>query len=187
MDGLPVGSPRGLLSIRRSRGRAYLTATPNRKPASNSRTTFYPPSLLVQRSRWCRNVDLLPIDYAFQPRLRDRLTLGGMALPRNPWAYGEKDSHLLYRYSSRHNHLDHVQRSLPSSFARSSNAPLPMHTSTCAVWSFGSMLSPVHFRRRVARLVSYYALFKWWLLLSQHPSCLCNTTSLSTLSTDSGP
>ena len=84
LDGLPVGSPLGLLSVRRLRGRIFLSATPNQQPASNSRTTFYPPSLLVQRSQWCRNVDLLPIDYAFQPRLRDRLTLGGMALPRKP-------------------------------------------------------------------------------------------------------
>ena len=56
----------------------------SQEPASSSRMTGYPPSLLVQRSRWCRNVDLLPIDYAFRPRLRDRLTLGGMALPRKP-------------------------------------------------------------------------------------------------------
>ena len=43
-----------------------------------------------------------------------------------------------------------------------------------------SNLSPVYFRRRVTRPVSYYALFKWWLLLSQHPGCLCNPTSFST-------
>ncbi|MDE3841227.1 hypothetical protein C0966_18445 [Bacillus methanolicus] len=41
-------------------------------------------------------------------------------------------------------------------------------------------LAPVHFRRRVTRPVSYYALFKWWLLLSQHPGCLSNSTSFST-------
>jgi hypothetical protein len=41
-------------------------------------------------------------------------------------------------------------------------------------------LAPVHFRRRVTRLVSYYALFEWWLLLSQHPSCLCVSTSFTT-------
>jgi hypothetical protein len=41
-------------------------------------------------------------------------------------------------------------------------------------------LAPVHFRRRVTRPVSYYALFKWWLLLSQHPGCLGNSTSFST-------
>ena len=30
------------------------------------------------------------------------------------------------------------------------------------------------------RPVSYYALFKWWLLLSQHPGCLRTMTSLTT-------
>ena len=42
------------------------------------------------------------------------------------------------------------------------------------------MLTPVHYWRRTARPVSYYALFKWWLLLSQHPGCLSNSTSLVT-------
>ena len=34
--------------------------------------------------RGCRNVCLLCIGYAFRPRLSSRLTLGGLALPRNP-------------------------------------------------------------------------------------------------------
>src|SRR5262249_23706524 len=42
------------------------------------------------------------------------------------------------------------------------------------------MLSPVHYRRRTPRPVSYYALFKWWLLLSQHPGCPRNPTSFRT-------
>src|SRR5439155_26403202 len=41
-------------------------------------------------------------------------------------------------------------------------------------------LSPVHYRRRNPRPVSYYALFKWWLLLSQHPGCLRTPTSFRT-------
>ena len=45
---------------------------------------------------------------------------------------------------------------------------------------FGRTLSPVHYRRRVPRPVSYYALFKWWLLLSQHPGCLRSPTSFRT-------
>ena len=45
---------------------------------------------------------------------------------------------------------------------------------------FGAMLSPVHYRRRTPRPVSYYALFKWWLLLSQHPGCLGGPTSFRT-------
>ncbi len=46
--------------------------------------------------------------------------------------------------------------------------------------SFGFLLIPGHYRRQTARSVSYYALFKWWLLLSQHPDCHSNSTSLVT-------
>ena len=31
-----------------------------------------------------RNINLLSIVYAFRPRLRDRLTLGGFTFPRKP-------------------------------------------------------------------------------------------------------
>ena len=34
--------------------------------------------------QWCRNIHLLPIAYALRPRLRIRLTLGGLTLPRKP-------------------------------------------------------------------------------------------------------
>ena len=49
-----------------------------------------------------------------------------------------------------------------------------------AVRRFGEPLSPVHYRRGTPRPVSYYALFKWWLLLSQHPGCHCIITSFLT-------
>ncbi len=41
--------------------------------------------------------NLLAIAYAFQPRLRDRLTQGRRALPWKPWVFGEGDFHPLYR------------------------------------------------------------------------------------------
>ncbi len=41
--------------------------------------------------------NLLPITYAFQPRLRGRLTQGRRALPWKPWVFGEGDFHPLYR------------------------------------------------------------------------------------------
>ena len=41
--------------------------------------------------------NLLPIAYAFPPRLTGRLTQGRRALPWKPWVYGEEDFHLLYR------------------------------------------------------------------------------------------
>ena len=45
------------------------------------------PSPMRHRSRpqdWCRNISLPSIDYAFRPRLRVRLTLGGFTFPRKP-------------------------------------------------------------------------------------------------------
>ena len=44
--------------------------------------------------QWCRNINLLSIDYAFQPRLRPRLPQGRSALPWIPWIFGLKDSYL---------------------------------------------------------------------------------------------
>ena len=35
-------------------------------------------------NKWCRNFHLLTIGYAFRPRLRIRLTLGGLTFPRKP-------------------------------------------------------------------------------------------------------
>ena len=45
------------------------------------------------RTRWYRNINRLCIDYASRPRLSSRLTLGGLAFPRNPWAFGGGVSH----------------------------------------------------------------------------------------------
>src|SRR5574341_93405 len=41
-------------------------------------------------------------------------------------------------------------------------------------------LAPLYFRRKTTRPVSYYALFKGWLLLSQPPGCLDTSTSFPT-------
>ncbi len=40
--------------------------------------------IVITPFKWCRNVDLLSIGYAFRPRLRDRLTLSGLTFPRKP-------------------------------------------------------------------------------------------------------
>src|SRR5205814_8297156 len=45
------------------------------------------------RTRWYWNINQLCIDYAFRPRLSSRLTLGGLAFPRNPWSFGGGVSH----------------------------------------------------------------------------------------------
>ena len=40
--------------------------------------------IVITHLGWCRNIDLLSIGYALRPRLRDRLTLGGLTFPRKP-------------------------------------------------------------------------------------------------------
>ena len=42
------------------------------------------PPIVQTLFRWCRNVDLLSIAYAFRPRLRHRLTLSGLTFLRKP-------------------------------------------------------------------------------------------------------
>ena len=60
-------------------------------------------------TRWPMNINMVPIDYAFRPRLRGRLTLRRLTLRRNPWTFGEGVSHTLYRYSCQHSHFSYLQ------------------------------------------------------------------------------
>ena len=87
-----------------------------------------------------RNINLIPIDYGFRPRLRGRLTLRGLALRRNPWAFGESVSHTLCRYSCQHSHFRYLQESSHSPFAGLRNAPLPR--GQVHALSFGVRLEP---------------------------------------------
>ena len=73
-------------------------------------------SLRSVTSSWPRNINLVPIDYAFRPRLRGRLTLLRLALSRNPWTFGESVSHTLYRYSCQHSHFRTLHRTSQSDF-----------------------------------------------------------------------
>ena len=67
----------------------------------------------------------LPIPYAFRPRVRGRLTLGGRPFPRKPWAYGGRDSHPPYRYSCPDSLLWDLQQSSRTAFIGNQSAPLP--------------------------------------------------------------
>jgi len=73
----------------------------------------------------------------------------------------------------------------PCPFGGQRDALLPLGEPLLAlrahsVRRFGAVLSPVHYRRGAPRGVSYYALLKWWLLLSQHPPCRRGPTSFRT-------
>ena len=87
---------------------------------------------------WYRNINLFPITYAFQPRLRDRLTLGGLPFPRKPWVFGEPVSHRLYRYSCQHSHFYTVHQSSRSSFNQYRTLPYrPRHPKVFRTRGFG--------------------------------------------------
>src|SRR6195952_432852 len=61
-------------------------------------------------TRWPTNINVVPIDYAFRPRLRDRLTLRRLTLRRNPWTFGDSVFHTVCRYSCQHSHFQYLQR-----------------------------------------------------------------------------
>ena len=81
--------------------------------------------LALARHRGYGNINPLSIDYAFRPRLRSRLTQGGLAWPWNPWSFGGRVSHpsfathacILTRVAS-------TARS-PCRFARHTTLPYP--------------------------------------------------------------
>jgi hypothetical protein len=87
---------------------SYLPASPHRltttagvvrsrfKLPEGSPSTFGHLAPLIRH--WARihgygNINPLSIDYACRPRLRSRLTLGGLTWPRNPWSFGGRVSH----------------------------------------------------------------------------------------------
>ena len=72
------------------------------------------------------NFNPFPIAYAFQPRLRGRLTLSGLTFLRKPWVFGGEVSHLSYRYLCRHDHFHPVHHASRRSFVPEWNAPLPI-------------------------------------------------------------
>lgn len=132
----------------------------------------------IARTHKYVNINTFPISYAFQPRLRGRLTPGRLPLPGKPWVYGERVFHPFYRYSCQHNHFSPVHGTLQCPFCPKRTLPYqtPYGESEASV----PCLAPLHFRRNVIRPVSYYAFFKRWLLLSQRPGCLYNVTTLTT-------
>ena len=97
-----------------------------------------------------RNINLFPIDYPLRARLRGRLTLRGLALRRNPWDFGERASHPLYRYSCQHSHFRYLHGRLPSRFIGLRNAPLPLGTEVPNPKLRCITLAPLHLRRRIS-------------------------------------
>ena len=78
------------------------------------------------RSRY-GNINPFSIGYAFQPRLRNRLTLSRRPLLRKPWVFGGQESHLSFRYLYLHSHFSWLQHTSPYTFNTLENVHLPPH------------------------------------------------------------
>ena len=106
--GFTYGAPYMLTPGQPSPGLSYPPASPHRLPTTTSGPP-HPPStarrqtpglvvLVSAGSTWAHdhgygNINPLSIDYASRPRLRSRLTQGGLAWPWNPWSSGGRVSH----------------------------------------------------------------------------------------------
>ena len=132
------------------------------QPNDQPKGTFAVLTELITLCAELRNIHPISITYAFRPRLRSRLTLPGRAVCRNPWAYGEGDSHPFYRYSYQQQLLSYLHQCLRSGFTGLDNAPLPRPITAVTEHSQLRFYTsaPLRFRRNVPRPVSYYAFFK---------------------------
>ena len=128
-----------------------------RQPDQSDKVKLRFPSVT---SHWPRNINLVPIDYGFRPRLRGRLTLRGLTWRRNPWMYGDSVSHTINRYSCQNSHFRYLHYALQHNFNGLRNAPLPhsKRVSTVSVYGFSPVTSSV--RKDLIRPVSCYAFFK---------------------------
>ena len=100
---------------------------------------FVTPSLV----RGYRNINLLSIDYAFQPHLRSRLTQGGRTFPWKPWSIGVTDSHC--HFATHTGILTSIHSSTPYGIPSTRIERSPTTLDYSKIHSFGIMLSPGKF------------------------------------------
>ena len=158
--------------------RRLFPGTPS-PPDQSDKVKRYTASVTI---RWPGNVRPVPIDYAFRPRLRGRLTLRRLTLRRNPWTFGESVFHTLCRYSCQHSHFPYLHGPSQVPLRRPRERSATTHPRRNESEASARGLSPVTFSAQdpLFRPVSCYAFFKGWLLLSQPPGCFGSPTSFPT-------
>jgi len=122
------------------------------------------------------NINPLSIDYACRPRLRSRLTLGGLACPRNPWSFGGRASHSPFAtHACILTHAASTARSL-CCFTRCMTLSYPSAPESANAAASAACLSPVtlsarnHLTSELLRTLSRVAASKptSWLSLQLH-------------------
>ena len=138
------------------------------------------PPLLYIEYPWYGNLNPLSIAFAFALRLRPDLPYVDQRCVGN---LGLSVSWILTRIVATHAGILTSQRSTgprgPASLPWQ-RSPTDLHGKVKVPRLRWRVLAPLHFRRGNPRLVSYYALFKGWLPLSQPPSCFSIPTSFNT-------
>ena len=131
--------PRGFAYLSRftSRARILLCTCYSLRPQSNKWSNRF--SVIPSFPSRVQEIRLFSIDYAFRPRLRSRLTQGGLNLPLESLGYRCAGFSPASRYSHRHSHFHALHHSLRVWLPRAWNAPLPLVL--LQIRSFG-MLSP---------------------------------------------
>ena len=152
--GFACAPPRTLTPGQPPPGRATLLRHPNGSPTAPSDRAL-PASprrgrkirrLASGGSAWTAargygNINPLSIDYACRPRLRPRLTLGGLACPRNPWSSGGNVSHVSFATHACILTRPASTARSPCCFARRTALPYPaQHALGCR--GFGGVLEP---------------------------------------------
>ena len=116
-------------------------------------------SLHLVDLRQYRNFYRLSIIYAFRPRLRSRLTLGGRTFPRKPQTLDGEVSRLsLATYAGI---LSCISSTVPSDTASAFHTLLLYRYAFAYPRTSVSGFSPGNLPRIITRPVSYYALFEW--------------------------
>jgi hypothetical protein len=129
-------TPRHTFGLDRVRGFAYGPYIyPLKRTIPSVRGTFTSPSLHRSHGA-CRNINRLSIGYALRLHLRPRLTLGRLALPRNPWSIGGRIFHPPCRYLYLHLLFQPLQCTSPCTFAAVGMLPYRTYSPP----SFGSVL-----------------------------------------------
>lgn len=154
-SGLTYASTYTLAPGQPSPGIIYLPASPHHSPHRSGLVPVDPEGPTIplatadwrlSRNLWYRNINRLCIDYASRPRLSSRLTLGGLAFPRNPWTSGGGVSHpslATHAYILTRTQSTTVYTAASIQARRSATTPAMQKSATSA-----SDLSPVTFSAR---------------------------------------
>ena len=175
--------------------RSVIYPAPHRVTAWTGTTVALPDSascVVASKYAWYRTLHRFPIDYAFPPRLRGRLTPRRLPLRGKPQVFGGRGSHPSFRYLCLHSLFRLLQDPSRVSLRRSAECSPTSHRMCGESAASVPCLAPLHCLRADARPVSCYALFQGMAAseptswLSAHPHLISHSAWFRDLNRRSG-